>query len=115
MNWFFYLWEILLFIFLVKWFVLLPGFFLLDLLKVKLKSDEKLIIALGLGIVFLTLSLFFFGTLKIKEATVVFLSVLNIWFVWQQKNNLLVNLKLFLYQIKKILLVDKVSFLLLSL
>lgn len=115
MNWFFYLWEIFLFIVLVKWFVLLPGFFLLSKLKANLKNDEKLILALGLGIVFLTLTLFFFGNLKIKEGTLIFLSVLNIWFIWQQKNKLLDNLKAFVYQSKKILLADKFSFLLLIL
>lgn len=82
----FYILELLFFIFLVSWFVFLPGYTFLSWFKLKLSSIDKFAVSLGLGIVLLTLTTYLFGLVTFKEGTYFLLFCTNLFFLWQNKN-----------------------------
>ncbi|MBI5122240.1 hypothetical protein HZA75_00115 [Candidatus Roizmanbacteria bacterium] len=79
MNILFYIWQWLLFIFFVFWLVLLPGYFVLELLKVSLTRIEKFTVSLAFGVSGFTLLLYIFGSLNLRFLAYAILSGISIY------------------------------------
>ncbi len=78
----FYLRESFVFILLTTWLVLIPGYFLLNLLRVSLSKIEKFTVALASGISGFTLLLYIFGSLGLHPLVFILLSIISsFWLV----------------------------------
>lgn len=86
-----YLGEGIAFIVLTIWLVLLPGYFMLNLLHVSLTRIEKLTVSLGIGVSGFTLLLYIFGSLNFRLLAYVILSVISVYTILKEIN--FVNLK----------------------
>jgi hypothetical protein len=84
MNVIIYFGEIIAFLGVTCWFILLPGFILLMLLRIKLSKIETFTLSVITGAVAVTLLYITFGFLKLHQLAYVVVSAINILFIFSR-------------------------------